>query len=109
VVDVVLALKGGAGIYNVNGGTTVGGGAVGTVDPHILTTDEIPAITLNVLAGKVAADPGTQSIIATLQDDASWQGGLISTVGSGGIHAHGFSVTNNRPAAACGTLQYLDL
>ena len=118
VVDVVLALKGGSQAYNVNGGIQAGQWI--TSDAHTLTTAEIPAHdhgSAGAHTHTILLSPGAGSLTQALYTDegdsraseSTSSGGSHShtSVGSGSGHGHGIS--NFRPAAAVGTLQYLDL
>ncbi|MGA2823648.1 MAG: hypothetical protein ABSE72_08995 [Bacteroidales bacterium] len=120
VTDVVLALKGGSQAYNANGGTQVGtwqqaGHSLSIAelaihshpgDPHGHTfyvdegggtvggTSSIP------MGGQNAANTDNGST------DSGGTGSSTGSTGSGAAHDHG---NTWRPAAAVGTLQYLNV
>jgi hypothetical protein len=117
VVDVVLALKGGAQAYNANGGTQAGTwtqpdctlsaanlpahthGSSGN-HTHTITTDNGGGATNFQPPNTGTGAPGTS--VTTSGTGAHEH----TSVGSGTAHNHG---TTYRPAAAIGTLQYMDI
>jgi len=123
VTDTVLALKGGAQAYNENGGTTAG---TWTQPDGTLSTANLPAhdhgaqtplitVTDNLT---VSSGAGSDNVVATAGGETASQSSTLitvtatqaahthSSVGSGTAHNHG---TTHRPAAAIGTLQYLNI
>ena len=96
--DVILALKGGANAYNVNGGNTAGTwsqpGHTHTGGAHTHTVGSIGA-----------SEWGPGDVVASIH------GGPPAATGSGGAVASGSSNTASsyRPSAAVGTLQNLDV
>jgi len=120
VADVVLALKGGTGAYNVSGGGTAGSW---TQPDCTLTTAQLPAHDHGAAAAHTHTFEGSGSGLGsvsaimyqtTLETKVSAVSGLINaggghthtSVGSGSAHNHG---TAYRPYAAVGTLQYMNL
>jgi hypothetical protein len=103
VVDVVLALKGGALAYNANGGTQAGAW-ITAVDGHVLTTLEMPAHGHPNVYGYGGGD---FSRLGGEGDPPLSMDGATGSTGGGGSHSH--AITAFRPAAAIGTLQYLDI
>jgi hypothetical protein len=126
VVDCVLALKGGTNAYNANGGTQAG---TWTQPDCTLTEANLPAHTHGEAAahshtttfyGNAIEGSGTPGYTAigynngttwyvfnVVNPPTSSNGAHTHTsVGSGTAHNHG---TTYRPAAAIGTLQYMDL
>lgn len=100
VTDRVLAIKGGYNAYNISGGSL---GGTWTQPSHTLTISEIPSHA-HRMAGYTAGNVDLGGSGGLLH-----YGGTLNTdsVGGGGAHSHGG--TTYRPAAAVGTLQYLDL
>jgi len=130
VTDRVLALKGGSGSYNANGGTNAGSWTVtgfsGTAanDTHnhqwynyttLTASDQTynasgTAVTVPAGGGKAAA--GCATISRSVVTTANAADTLADSYTAGDTHNHTVTVTNNgayRPAAAIGTLQYPDL
>jgi hypothetical protein len=122
VVDVVLALKGGTAAYNANGGTQAG---TWTQPDCTLSVAQIPAHdhgaqtpAITVTTRTSTTGSGATNFIG-VGDDVS-QGNNTNTtvvtaaqpahthtsVGSGAAHNHG---TVHRPAAAVGTMQYMNI
>jgi len=120
VTDRVLAIKGGSNAYNVSGGVVAG---TWTQPSHALIEAELPAhshvigndshthtftryshIEYGGTAG--AASEATGSSAGTVTTDSGSHNHTCGNTGSGSSHNHG---TTHRPAAAVGTLQYLDL
>lgn len=121
VVDVVLALKGGSNAYNVAGGIQ---GGSWQQEGHSLSQAELPNVNTNAsshthsigapnLGGggilidflcSSDAETGTQTrVSATCSTETSH---VHSLGGSGTAHNHGLTW---RPAAAVGTLQYVNI
>lgn len=130
VTDKVLALKGGSGAYNVDGGTTAGTWTQPDCTLSVAQTpahdhgSQQPAITVGTqnIAGVTGGGENFNSIQIkasnTVGDEARvWTSGYLqiaatqaahthTSVGGGTAHNHG---TAYRPAAAVGTLQYMDI
>jgi hypothetical protein len=128
VTDSVLALKGGSQAYNANGGTT---GGTWTQPDCALSEAQIPAHThgartptITVEAKLASSSSGTinvskvqiitdsdgdqsQTWVSTyIQVTATQAAHTHDSVGSGAAHNHG---TAYRPAAALGTMQYMNI
>lgn len=128
VTDRVLAVKGGANAYNVNGGNPAG---TWTQPGHTLTAAEIPD---HAHSGTVDSDGNHTHNVKTwviggaiddvIQqiDDGNASDAAPAAAESAGAHTHTFTTDTDgggdgshnhgvtyRPAAAVGTLQYPDL
>ena len=114
ITDVVCALKGGS--YGATGGAQVG---TWTQPDHTLTAAEIPAHDHSAAGAHVHNIPtvvsgtGGAGVMSTLGGEAgagysadSNGSHTHTSVGSSGAHNHGSAY---RPAAAVGTLQYMDI
>jgi hypothetical protein len=128
VVDVILALKGGTQAYNANGGTQAGTWTQPTGNADLAThTHTSPTVSLESFKGAfpageydipnyIGAFPEIYNNQKNFIDQPVWtaapgsyyrvNNGVIGNAGSGDGHNHGITY---RPAAAIGTLQYLDL
>jgi hypothetical protein len=123
VTDSVLALKGGSQAYNANGGTTGGTWTQpdGTLSVANLPAHDhgakTPAITVTDNLTVTAGAGSSQAIVPQSDQSTSQSSTLITvtatqaahthdSVGSGTAHNHG---TAYRPAAAIGTMQYMNI
>lgn len=95
VTDRVLSLKGGD--TYTTGAATAGSWII---PDHTLTVAQVPALSINVASGL----DNSGSRVA--RSGTNTPGTQLTATGSGGAHNHGATY---RPAAAVGTLQYLDL
>jgi microcystin-dependent protein len=118
VADKVLAIKGGSNAYAVAGGSNAG---TWTQPGHVLTEAEIPAHSHNI------EDNTHSHAIKTYNNSGTGSSGIGLSTGflqgtkntEEGTHSHGCGVTGSssshnhgstyRPAAAVGTLQYLNI
>lgn len=105
VADRVLALKGGSGAYNVNGGTEAGSW---TQPDGTLTVANLPAHDHGEGAGHTHGSftANTGEFFGAALPQSANVPHTHNSVGSGTAHNHG---TSYRPYAAVGTLQYMDL
>jgi len=95
--DSLLAVKGGSGAFNVNGGTEAGTWQIPDTEGHVLTIAEMPAHahTMGSWAAGSGVGTGNFSIEGTTLN--------TSTVGGGGGHVH-TQVDTWRPLAQVGII-----
>lgn len=116
VADKVLALKGGAAAYNVAGGNTAGTWQqpnhthTGPSHEHPLPIGEIAAATAacyksTQTSGTFTSDKG----VAVASPLSQTRPALVSMAAGTGVTGGGAVANTYRPAAAVGTLQYLNI